>query len=805
MTPDPFHNPQPYAWGNPNPRILWVASALEPPDRREGRIFSSFPWTGFWDFFTASGHFSEEDHFFSYVTERKVSPGKGNKGPYFLTKTAGKKAPDARLVNGEYIRMMLDNEILLLEQQIIRLRPLIIVTLGDLALWALTGQTSSAKWRGSQMATAGGVKLIPIQDPPMLDKMPEWQFGMKVDFKRISRDLTKFGGTIREDTNEYIIWPTYEEARLYLHQLLFYLSTANGLPITVDIETSGSIRCLGLAYETNRAICIPFHPMGISPRGSLCTVEEEAKVLMLVREVLDSPGALIIGQNFNYDRTYIFEELMVWPRNIFDTMTAQHVMFPGMPKGLDYLSSIYRDLHIYWKDESKEASEREDESTLWTYNCKDCVATLEVYFEQLKVLDAMALWPQFTPMMRSMEPLLCLQLDGVRIDHGERGRLREQLEKAERDLRDEINLLCGHDVYGTVVPSAAKLQEFFYTQCKIKPYIDRKTKRPTTADAYLERIGNRFPLLRPLTERVQLARSFHVLRANTVEAELWSDGRIHSSYNTTGAYSFRLSSSKDPYRRGCNMQGVTEDSRGVNLRRMFIPEPGWTWVSMDLDRADLHVAAWRWGDEALKDQLRAGEDIWQIAASTRTARPVDEISIKIRDDYKQMIHASDYGGSPRALSINFGKTIKESEELQEWWFGLHPKIREWQGEVERKIQTDGHISNEFGYKWWIFKHMSPKLLNEALAWEPQSTVAIVTQRMMNRLWKHYQDKRDIFRFTLQLHDELGFQIHTDALWNELPRIKKMCRVKIPFPDPLVIPVGFKISNMSWGDVKEVEV
>ena len=37
-------------------------------------------------------------------------------------------------------------------------------------------------------------------------------------------------------------------------------------------------------------------------------------------------------------------------------MLAQHVLFPGTPKDLAYLSSLYDPYHVYWKEDHKEAT-----------------------------------------------------------------------------------------------------------------------------------------------------------------------------------------------------------------------------------------------------------------------------------------------------------------------------------------------------------------------------------------------------------------------------------------------------------------
>ncbi|WP_249568352.1 uracil-DNA glycosylase family protein, partial [Loigolactobacillus coryniformis] len=66
----------------------------------------------------------------------------------------------------------------------------IIIAMGNLASWALTGQWSVLKWRGSQLSTAKGVKVIPTLTPGAV--MREWSQRAAVlnDLRRVKRHMT---------------------------------------------------------------------------------------------------------------------------------------------------------------------------------------------------------------------------------------------------------------------------------------------------------------------------------------------------------------------------------------------------------------------------------------------------------------------------------------------------------------------------------------------------------------------------------------------------------------------------------------
>lgn len=265
-----------------------------------------------------------------------------------------------------------------------------------------------------------------------------------------------------------------------------------------------------------------------------------------------------------------------------------------------------------------------------------------------------------------------------------------------------------------------------------------------------------------------------------------------------------------------------------NIRRLFVPDPGFIIIDADLAGADAQVVAWECNDADLKKAFQAGlklhiknaRDLWPAetanlsdAALKQTDRPGG-----IYHNCKRGVHATNYGARPRTLAITLGWTIQEAQAFQDNWFTLHPGIRDWHQRTEGRLlgrrAPDGSflfgpprsVSNAFGYRI-IYFDRPESVLPEALAWVPQSTVAIVCRRGSIALERYFADRPDLLRpapvgragCLLQVHDSLVFQIRqSEAHWL-LPKIKDLLRVEVPYDDPLVIPWGFAGSDQSWGD------
>jgi len=133
------------------------------------------------------------------------------------------------------------------------------------------------------------------------------------------------------------------------------------LPLVIDIETRMSaITCIGLAWSSQEALVIPLTTSDTGD-GHYWQADEEAYIIWQLSRLLTHPRVSIIGQNLLYDSQYILKQWGFIPRVAADTMLSQHTMFPGTPKALDYLASLYCSHYTQWKGVSRELfSEKQD-------------------------------------------------------------------------------------------------------------------------------------------------------------------------------------------------------------------------------------------------------------------------------------------------------------------------------------------------------------------------------------------------------------------------------------------------------------
>jgi uracil-DNA glycosylase len=441
-----------------------------------------------------------------------------------------------------------------LEQEILACQPTIILAVGDFAMWALTGIYGSVDtWRGSILDNRFGSSLAPvIPTYPPASIYKQWSVkGFCV------RDLQRVKAYA--DRPELYVYPTYSfsirpefpQVKSTLLSLLSQVLSGNELWLSVDIETiARHISCIGLAWNAREALCIP----GMTLDGAYFTEEEETEIMFLLKELLTHENTKVIGQNFNYDNQHFAKHLGYLPNLVFDTMIAQHVLFPGVPKSLDFLSSMYCHFHRYWKDEINDYSRLpENMEQYWTYNCKDVCVTFEVAMVLRELLDHVGRTPQYDFMLTTSKSALQSMLRGMRVDAKARsevaGRLMQVIAEYDALIQDIVGFPLN-------VGSPQQMAKFLYSELRLPIQLDKKTKRPTCNSKALQTLSQKEPILRQLFELIEKKRSLGVFLKTFCLMPLDSDGRMRCSFNVCGTETMRFSSSENAFGNGGNLQNI---------------------------------------------------------------------------------------------------------------------------------------------------------------------------------------------------------------------------------------------------------
>jgi ACT domain-containing protein len=97
----------------------------------------------------------------------------------------------------------------------------------------------------------------------------------------------------------------------------------------------------------------------------------------------------------------------------------------------------------------------------------------------------------------------------------------------------------------------------------------------------------------------------------------------------------------------------------------------------------------------------------------------------------------------------------------------------------------------------VFMDRIEGLLPEALAWIPQSTIAILASKIHMAF-----EEVDNVEILLQVYDSVMGIYPTVEEERIIPTLNKARQIIIPYEDPLIIPLGLKTSTVSWGDCQK---
>lgn len=400
---------------------------------------------------------------------------------------------------------------------------------------------------------------------------------------------------------------------------------------------------------------------------------------------------------------------------------------------------------------------------------------------------------------------LDMMLRGVRVDVARVRSLDNEIEAAMYARLDIIGKALGKPVSETFPRSNKQIRECFVALGQ-KAGIDRKTGRETFNDETLFKIASKTPPLRQVCFAIMEYRQLGQALSTVVRAKLDEDGRMRCSFNTAGPETFRWSSSKNAFWRGCNMQNVTTGDRGLtgaklpNLRVAFIPDEGCLMWEPDLAGADAQIVAWEADDPLLKQMFREkvkihaelAKELYGAAAGPDGKRePYYTYAKKLR-------HAFHYLSGPRTTANSIGIPEAEVAAKQARLRQIHPAVVAWQRRVDNELRTKHALVNRFGYRIICFKRPEDEL-PDMLAWIGQGTVA----HIMNRVLLNIRDNVPDAELLLNEHDSTVGQTPEERWAATKPLLREQfLKVVVPYPEPLVIPPDLKTSRRSWGEMEK---
>lgn len=412
--------------------------------------------------------------------------------------------------------------------------------------------------------------------------------------------------------------------------------------------------------------------------------------------------------------------------------------------------------------------------------------------EKIADLDMTSLYEEIerptVPTLYDMEKYgIAVEKDALR-EYG------EQLVGRIDELMHSIHEKAGHEFN---INSPKQLGVVLFEELKMPFAKKTKTGYSTSADI-LEKLAPDYPIVSEILEYRQLTK-LKSTYADGLASFIQKDGRIHGRFHQKVTATGRLSSS-DP-----NLQNIPiRMPLGRAIRKVFVPKPGYIFVSADYSQIELRVLAHMAEDENLIAAYQHDADIHTATASQVFAVPVSEVTPLLRRNAKAVNFGIVYGISAFGLSQDLDISRKEAGEYIDRYFATYPGIKKFlDGNVEAAKET-GYVKTMYGRIRPIPELSSSNFMQRsfgeraAMNSSIQGTAADIIKIAMIRVSKRLREENLSSRLILQIHDELLIETKED----EVEEVSRILSEEMMGAAQLKVPLVIDIEKgKTWYDAK----
>lgn len=391
--------------------------------------------------------------------------------------------------------------------------------------------------------------------------------------------------------------------------------------------------------------------------------------------------------------------------------------------------------------------------------------------------------------------LAAMETVGFRVDPERLRSLSGQWSARADVLRRTVLDLAGTDFN---LNSTRQLADVLFKRLGLSP--GRKTSNGFSTDSdVLEGLLEQHPIIRPILDYRQLTKLGSTFLDGLMRAIRPDDGRVHTTFNQTGAATGRLSSS-DP-----NLQNIpVRMEEGREIRKAFVAEPGWRLIDADYSQIELRLLAHLSREPAMIDAFRNGEDIHLATACRVFGLPPEAVTPSQRGIAKTVNFSIVYGISDFGLSRDLGIPVREARHYIDGYHALYPGVRRYFAQVLEQAAETGWVETLLGRRRRIpelsAENRSVRSFGERAAMNTpvQGTAADLMKLAMVRAARGFLEAGLRARLVLQVHDELI----VEAPVEEVPEASRLLRQAMEQVESLLVPLRVDIaSGSSWHDAK----
>lgn len=738
--------------------------------------------------------------------------------------------------------------------EIDKVKPDWVITLGATALKALTNKAKITEIHGQVIEHKLGFKVLPTFHPAMSLRDPRFWDRIHADFRRFGKIIN--GEELTQHNLKYKRITTQEG----LSEVIRAIKTSR--VVAFDLETNG----LQMRYRTSeigQTVLSTFR-MNYVIEHECFTKDEMTKFHRKVKNRLK--GKVVVGQNAKFDNLWLHYMFGVRFPLTFDTMLASHLLDENSPNGLKQnamsilemedwevsvdikkgivepnkgrIAEIKREMGLRihaafkedrakWDKQLEQNIEKEVENNKEaraTYAAWDGYATIRLY----KVFkDRLAEDPELEtlfsklvmPVARSYEQL---EINGVDVD-------LEKMYEAEKILLRKVRRLT-RSLKRYIAPwredemeinwnSAKFVNKVLFEWLGLTPAGYTEKGAPSTAEDNLVKMRKDHDIIGTLLEY----RGVFKQLSSFIEG--WKkrmiNGQLFPSFKVAGTVTGRPSCS-DP-----NLQQVPRDPF---IRSLIGAPKGWVFFEVDYSQVELRVAACVANEPTMLQVFRSGGDIHESTYQLVMGMSTEEAVAHIEDPGKRKAQLKEE--RKKAKAINFGFiygmgwrkfreycetkmglyiTDAQAKDWRKRYFETYSGLTEWHNRQRRIVRAMGMVRTFTGRIRHLPQINSP---DQGLAAEAErNSINAPVQGfgaemiLMALVEVNNYFGNNLLKLNGTIHDAMVGIVREDVAMEAMAKVKGIMespQIMQDFGIELPLPIVADVSLGNWGIAREYD-
>jgi DNA polymerase-1 len=382
-----------------------------------------------------------------------------------------------------------------------------------------------------------------------------------------------------------------------------------------------------------------------------------------------------------------------------------------------------------------------------------------------------------------------MQANGVALDVRYLDDMAEGVREKMASLKAEIFELAGEEFN---LNSPPQLRAILYEKLQLSPGKKTPKGQLSTDASVLEKLRDVHPIVDALLswrELDKLNSTYLDALPKQVDAR---DGRVHTTFNQTGAATGRLSSTNP------NLQNIpVRGELGRQIRRAFVPgAKSQLLLVADYSQIELRVLAHLADDEGLKAAFESGADIHTATSARVFGLPEDQVDPATRSRAKMINYGLAYGMNAFGLASRLEITPDEAQEFIDSYFAAFPQIRDYLDRQVARAAAEGFTETLLGRRRYIpeLQAANPRVRDMgrrmALNAPIQGSAADVFKLGMIRVDTALRGTDLDARMLLTVHDELVFEVGRRRVEEAAEVVKREMEAAYDLDVPLRADIGW---------------